>query len=111
MKVSKLKLLMIVICCFMVPLSATKSSQRQEKNDESIVKNNQIECSAGSIISFAGETPPAGWLLCHGQTCSSEEYPELYKVIKTKYVPAHEELNILRHNADEDKGYKLFYVP
>lgn len=41
----------------------------------------------GSIVSFAGETPPDGWLLCDGGRYSNQRYPELYSVIDTKYVP------------------------
>lgn len=65
----------------------------------------------GSIIAFAGEASPRGWLFCDGREYSSREYPRLWEVIKMKYVPAQEELRILRFNADEANGYKLFYVP
>ena len=35
----------------------------------------------GTIIDFAGENPPNGYLYCNGQTFSASEYPELYNVI------------------------------
>ena len=112
MKTNKLKLLSIAICCLFLSLwSKAQCADEQRRNDDPIIRNNQTELSAGIIISFAGEVAPGGWLLCNGQQCSSQEYPELYKVIKTKYVPPQEELNVLRHNANEDKVYKLFYVP
>ena len=39
----------------------------------------------GSIILFAGETIPTGWLICDGDTLNEEEYPELFDVIRYKY--------------------------
>jgi microcystin-dependent protein len=100
MKTNKFKLLSIAICCLIPALwSGIQCMEDQIKND----------VPAGSICSFAGEKAPNGWLLCDGAQYSSREYPRLYEVVKTKYVPAHEELRVLRFNADND--YKLFYVP
>ena len=39
----------------------------------------------GSIILFAGETIPNGWLICDGDAVASATYPDLYSVIGTKY--------------------------
>lgn len=39
----------------------------------------------GTIIDFAGENPPNGYLYCNGQTFSASEYPELYNVIKNTW--------------------------
>ncbi len=39
----------------------------------------------GSIMPFAGEEAPAGWLLCDGESFKGIEYPALYSLIKTAY--------------------------
>jgi len=36
----------------------------------------------GTVIDYAGPTPPEGYLFCNGQTLSASEYPELYNSIK-----------------------------
>jgi microcystin-dependent protein len=97
MKTNKFKFLSIAICCLVSALLA-KIQGMEEMNE-----------SAGVINSFAGEKAPNGWLICDGAQYSSREYPRLYKVIKTKYVPANERLRILQLN--EDSNYKLFCVP
>lgn len=35
----------------------------------------------GSIIAFAGDTIPTGWLVCDGSTITQSAYPELYALI------------------------------
>lgn len=39
----------------------------------------------GSVLHFAGETPPEGFLLCNGQEVSRITYAKLFNVIKEKY--------------------------
>lgn len=39
----------------------------------------------GSVIPFAGETPPEGFLLCNGQEVSRVTYARLFSVIKEKF--------------------------
>lgn len=39
----------------------------------------------GTIMQYAGETIPNGWLLCNGDAVASTEYPELYEAIGTTY--------------------------
>lgn len=39
----------------------------------------------GTVLSFSGETPPEGYLLCHGQTLSRNEYADLFNIIGSKY--------------------------
>ena len=39
----------------------------------------------GSIISFAGENIPTGWLVCDGDVVSSTDYPDLFAEIGNKY--------------------------
>ncbi|MEM7179570.1 MAG: phage tail protein [Spirochaetota bacterium] len=36
----------------------------------------------GTITTFAGITPPQGWLLCDGRAVSRTEFPDLYVVLK-----------------------------
>jgi microcystin-dependent protein len=39
----------------------------------------------GSVIAFAGEGTPAGWLECNGGAVSRAKYSRLFKVIDTRY--------------------------
>lgn len=39
----------------------------------------------GSIVSYAANTPPGGWLVCDGAAVNREDYTELFAVINTKY--------------------------
>lgn len=39
----------------------------------------------GSIIQFAGENIPTGWLVCNGDVVSSTDYPDLFAEIGNKY--------------------------
>lgn len=39
----------------------------------------------GSVISFAGQTAPEGWLLCQGQAVSRTTYAQLFAVIGTTF--------------------------
>ena len=39
----------------------------------------------GVILPYAGDVPPEGFLLCNGTSVNKELYPNLYKVIGTKY--------------------------
>lgn len=47
-----------------------------------LVNSNQVfGIPIGTIIDFAGLTPPYGFLSCDGQSFSASEYPELFNVI------------------------------
>lgn len=35
----------------------------------------------GSIMKFAGNLEPKGWVICHGQSISEDDYPELYFIL------------------------------
>lgn len=39
----------------------------------------------GSIVSYAANTPPDGWLVCDGAAVNRKDYTELFAVINTKY--------------------------
>lgn len=39
----------------------------------------------GSVLDFAGDTAPIGWLLCQGQAVARVEFSVLFAVIGTKY--------------------------
>lgn len=39
----------------------------------------------GSIVPYAADTPPDGWLVCDGAAVNREDYTELFAVINTKY--------------------------
>lgn len=42
-------------------------------------------CPVGSMMPFAGDVPPVGWLLCDGAQYSRATYPALSAVIGTKW--------------------------
>lgn len=39
----------------------------------------------GSIVSYAADTPPGGWLVCDGAAVNRYDYAALFAVINTKY--------------------------
>lgn len=40
---------------------------------------------SGTVVSFAGNTAPEGWLMCDGSAISRNDYADLYSVIGTTY--------------------------
>jgi microcystin-dependent protein len=40
---------------------------------------------SGTVIAFAGATPPTGWLLCNGSTISRSAYPALFTAISVAH--------------------------
>lgn len=40
-----------------------------------------VEVPAGSILAFAGDSPPTGWLLCDGSAVSRTQYSTLFSAI------------------------------
>jgi microcystin-dependent protein len=40
---------------------------------------------AGTVIAFAGATPPTGWLLCNGSTINRSAYPALFTAISVAH--------------------------
>jgi len=47
--------------------------------------NNSLFTPVGSILTYAGSSAPAGWLLCDGSEVSQEAYPRLYAVLGSTY--------------------------
>jgi microcystin-dependent protein len=45
---------------------------------------------AGAIQIYAGVTVPPGWLLCNGASCSSSDYPNLWRAIGNTYGGSNE---------------------
>lgn len=52
-----------------------------------LVTLSQLQAAApiGSVLSFAGSTPPAGWMLCAGQAVSRAAFSSLFNVIGTSF--------------------------
>lgn len=49
----------------------------------------------GTVVAFAGETAPPGWMLCHGQPLNREKYKPLFDVVGTL------------HGAPDDQHFNL----
>ena len=62
----------------------------------------------GSVMPFAGDKAPDGWLMCDGEHYSSRKHPELYKTIHTRYV-TNDKKWIFEANKSVDE--KFFCVP
>jgi len=78
------------------------SLKKQLKNE-----NLPIDVPVGSIIAFAGDKEPEGWLMCDGSSYSSQKYPKLYEIIKEKYVLS----NSWIIEANKISTEKFFHVP
>jgi len=63
--------------------------------------NNSLFTPVGSILTYAGASAPAGWLLCDGSEVSQEAYPRLYAVLGSTYgSPANPSNFVLPNLAD-----------
>ena len=51
-------------------------------------------CPIGTVLSFAGQTAPRGFLLCDGDSYKVSEYPDLYAVIGNAYGGDTENFNV-----------------
>lgn len=45
----------------------------------------QSLCPAGTILPYAGDSAPAGWLLCNGASISRTTYATLYSVVANRF--------------------------
>jgi len=59
----------------------------------------------GSIIQFAGDTAPAGWLMCDGSLKNTLNYGVLYSVIGTTYGVGESEPGFGEEPIEEGGGY------
>lgn len=48
-------------------------------------RNGAVVEPVGVILDYAGDTAPAGWLLCNGSTVSRSTYADLFDIIGTKF--------------------------
>jgi microcystin-dependent protein len=44
-----------------------------------------MDCLMGTLLQFAGNFQPEGWLLCNGQSLQTNQYPALYSILGTTY--------------------------
>ena len=51
-------------------------------------------CPIGTVLSFAGQTAPNGYLLCNGASYKVVDYPDLYAVIGNTYGGDTENFNV-----------------
>ena len=78
---------------FPQPVEHAQITHRPDLSLES--SNVYSSIPTGSVVSFAGDRAPHGWLLCNGDVYSESEYPKLYSVIGTTYVPEKSHANRL----------------
>jgi microcystin-dependent protein len=45
----------------------------------------QSLCPPGTIVAYAGDTPPAGWLMCNGDAVSRNDYNDLYAKVGIRF--------------------------
>jgi hypothetical protein len=48
----------------------------------------------GSVVAFAGEIPPPGWLICDGRPLSKSAFDELFEVLRTTYGDGRDKANV-----------------
>lgn len=65
-----------------VPAMKIKGNKVLEIND--ILFENLL-LPSGSVIEYAGDTAPNGWLICDGSAISRQKYSKLFEVIGTTY--------------------------
>ncbi len=65
----------VVGMIFLVQLNAIAQS---EITLDSLLR---ILVPPGTIVAYAGEDPPVGWLLCNGEQMNRDKYPELFDAI------------------------------
>jgi len=125
MKINKLNVMLVSFCLF---ISLISESQSADTTKESLAEarlgkahekrydinkdiNNPLQVElvpTGSVMQFAGEIAPSGWLLCDGKRYLDIEYPKLYEVIGTKYIPDGSDALVF-NRMSPDKQY--FHVP
>ena len=83
------ELLIIVLA---VRTYSTTASTHQDIHDGQItledlaaaVRDDSL-CPMGTILSYAGDHAPAGWIMCHGQHLDRGQYAALFAVIGTRF--------------------------
>lgn len=78
----------LIFTFFSGPSVAMKEEDFNQKSILTPQKNLPTGVPVGSIIAFAGDKEPEGWLMCDGSQHSSKKYPKLYEVIQEKYAPS-----------------------
>ena len=113
LKINIKLILLSSVLFFQIQSSAFSMEKNEEDNNKSSItiktknKNLIVEVPVGSIISFAGDKEPEGWLMCDGSQYSSKKYPKLFEIIKEKYVPS----NSWVIEANKISTEKFFHVP
>lgn len=55
---------------------------------------NTASTHPGSILIYSGTSSPNGWLLCDGSSYNSNDYPNLYNIIGTRYGGSGQTFNV-----------------
>lgn len=59
----------------------------------------------GTVVDFAGPTPPSGWLICNGQSVTVLAYPNLFTAIGYTYGGSGDTFNVPNLNSRTTIGY------
>jgi len=63
--------------------------------------NHHFVNPTGTIICFAGQIVPSGWLLCDGSEINKSDYPKLFSVIGNVYGTSVNSNNFVLPNLQE----------
>jgi microcystin-dependent protein len=64
---------------------ATEMVPRQKIASVAYALHAENGVPSGTVVAFAGQNPPAGWLLCNGQAVSRTEYPALFAAVGVSF--------------------------
>jgi len=66
-------------------LNGTNISNQTIELNKLVAAVQQALCPVGTILAYAGDTAPAGWLLCNGTSYSTTTHPNLYAAIGVRF--------------------------
>ena len=101
---TKVPLLILFVLVFSTNSSFSQSNLN-EANKEGTIQNKFSEIPIGTILAFAGNAIPSGYLMCDGQEYLKAEYEDLNKVIGTFWGRSSNEAN--KFKVPDLRGYFL----
>lgn len=62
-------------------------------------------CPQGTVVQFAGQNAPNGWLLCHGQQLNKDQYRNLFNAIGYTYGGSGDTFNVPDTRGEFIRGF------